>query len=54
MSKRCFRISACVVAAALAALIWANVSLDRRQTWDVCYEMANRRIEWTGAGYAGK
>ena len=39
-----------IMAVVLAALIFLNVREDSRKTWDVCYEMTNKRIEWTGAG----
>lgn len=53
MGKRTFRIWAAVLSAVIAALVWLNVGAERKETWDVCYEMVNARIEWTGAGYDG-
>ena len=53
MEKKTFRIRLAIMAAIIGALIFLNVKQDSRQDWDVCYEMANRNIEWTGAGYSG-
>ena len=36
------------------ALIWLNVTRENKtEYWTIQYEMANRNIEWTGAGYSG-
>ena len=53
MSKRTFRISVGILAVIIGALVFLNVQQDNRRDWDACYEMANARIEWTGAGYSG-
>ena len=53
MSKRAFRICASILAAVTIALIGMNIAADADKTWDVCFEMTNRRVEWTGAGYSG-
>ena len=53
MEKRTFRIWAGIMAAVIGALIWANVSVKPRTKPDAVIEMANNRIEWTGAGYNG-
>ena len=53
MSARSFRISAIILAAVIAALAWLNISVKPRTPWDTCHEMANSRIEWSGAGYNG-
>ena len=39
--------------AVIIALAWWAISDAETKTWDVCYPMANQRIEWTGAGYSG-
>ena len=53
MSKKTFRISAGILAVIIGALIFLNIKQDSRRDWDFCYEIANARIEWTGAGYNG-
>lgn len=53
MEKKTFRISLAVMAVIIGALIFLNVKQDSRQDWDVCYDMPNQYIEWTGAGYSG-
>lgn len=53
MSEKAFRISAVILAAVIAALVWLNVSVKPRTPWDAVYEIANSRIEWSGAGYDG-
>lgn len=53
MSKRTFRISICIMAVIIGALIGLNVAQENRKTWDLEYEMANKRIVWAGAGYNG-
>ena len=50
MSKRVFGISISIMAVVLAALIFLNVAEENKKTWDTCYEMTNKRIEWTWAG----
>lgn len=53
MGKNSFRIAACVLTVIIGALVWLNVQQDGRTAWDVCCEMTNQRVEWTGAGYSG-
>ena len=48
MSRKTFRIAVSILAAVIAALIWMNISLEHEKTWDVCYEMANRHVEYRG------
>ena len=49
-----FYILMSLLTAIIIALAIGNIMLDREKTWDVEYEMTNRRIEWTGAGYSGR
>ena len=54
MGKRTFRVCMSILAVVITGLIWLNIKQEtEKQTWDVCYEMTNKRIEWTGAGYSG-
>lgn len=53
MEKKTFRISLAIMAVIIGALIFLNVKQDGRHDWDVCYDMPNQHIEWTGAGYSG-
>lgn len=53
MSKKAFQIWAGILAVVISTLIWANASMHRGPEPDAIYEMANRNIEWTGAGYDG-
>ena len=53
MSGKTFRILISVLAVVIGVLAWANIELDNRKDWDVCYQMVNRNVEWTGAGYSG-
>ena len=46
-----FYIVVSLLAAIIIALAVGNIMLDRERTWDVEYDMVNRRIEWQ---YAGK
>ena len=46
-----FYILVSLLAAIIIALAAGNIMLDREKTWDVEYDMVNRRIEWQ---YAGK
>ena len=46
-----FYIVVSLLAAIIIALAVGNIMLDREKTWDVEYDMVNRRIEWQ---YAGK
>jgi hypothetical protein len=48
MSRKTFRILFSILAAVIIALIVMNISLDNEKTWDVCYEMANKHIEYRG------
>ena len=50
MSRKTFRILFSILAGIIMALIAMNISLDNEKTWDECYEMTNKRIEWTYAG----
>ena len=50
MSRKTFRILFSILAGIIMALIVMNISLDNEKTWDECYEMTNKRIEWTYAG----
>ena len=53
MSRKRFGIIISALAVVIGVLIWANVEQDSRKEWDVCYQMVNQRVEWTGAGYSG-
>ena len=53
MSKGKFWIVAAVLAAFTAAVVWIGLSEAERPAWDVCYEMTDRNVEWSGAGYSG-
>ena len=53
MSRKSFVITLSVLLVIIGTLIFLNVKQDNRQDWDVCYEMANKNIAWTGAGYSG-
>lgn len=45
--KKVFRIVMIIVWAVIAAiLIMEACGVGRAQTWDECYEMTNKRIEW--------
>ena len=39
-----------LLAVIIIALAVGNIMLDREKTWDVEYDMVNRRIEWQYAG----
>lgn len=55
MSRKTFCICMAVILAVFAGLMWwAFSDADTEETWDASYEMTNRRIEWTGAGYGGR
>lgn len=53
MERRGFRIAVCILAAVIVVLAGLNIRQAQIKTWDVCYEMTNQRVEWTGAGYSG-
>lgn len=53
MSAKTFRIAAAILATVIAALVWLNINVKPHTPWDAVYEMANSRIEWSGAGYDG-
>ena len=53
MSRKSFVIVFSVLMALIIALDWWAIRDAETKTWDVCYQMANQRIEWTGAGYSG-
>lgn len=53
MEKKTFRIWLIILAAVIGALIWLNVSAERGPEPEMVIPMANRNIEWTGAGYDG-
>lgn len=50
MKRKTFGILFGILTAVIIALTVMNISLDNEKTWDVCYEMSNKRIEWTYAG----
>ena len=49
-----FYILVSLLAAIIIALAIGNILLDREKTWDIEYEMTNRKIEWTYAGKVSK
>lgn len=54
MERRTFWITLSVLLAIMAAMIWLNAEkANKTEGWAVEYEMVNRNIEWTGAGYNG-
>ena len=53
MDKKNFRISLAIMTVIIGALVFLNVRQAQSHDWDVCYEMANRNIQWSGAGYNG-
>ena len=53
MEKKTFRISAAILAVVLGALIFLNCTVQRGPEPNRVIQMANARIEWTGAGYNG-
>ena len=53
MSRRKFGVLMGIMAVVIGVLIGLNISAATRVNWDVSYTMANRGIEWTGAGYNG-
>lgn len=53
MGKVSFRICLGIILAAIAVLIFFEIRMQREPAWAVCYEMTNKHIEWTGAGYNG-
>ena len=48
--KKRYRILYALLAVIIAALLAMNICTAEGPAWDVCYEMANRNVEWTYAG----
>ena len=53
ISRKRFLILAGIVIAVVIMLLWISFSKAAGTKYDVCYEMTNQGIEWTGAGYNG-
>lgn len=53
MEKRTFCVLLSIISTVIALLIWLNISVKQETPYDAVYEMANKRIEWSGAGYSG-
>ena len=53
MGKKSFRIMLGIMTVIIGTLVYMNIQQDNRKDWDVCYEVANRNITLTGAGYSG-
>lgn len=53
MEKRAFCVLLSIISTVIALLIWLNISVKQETPYDAVYEMANQRIEWSGAGYSG-
>ena len=53
MSEKTFRISMGILAVILGMLVFFSIRETEDKNWDVCFEMVNRNVEWTGAGYNG-
>lgn len=53
MSKRAFRITMCIMALVLSALIGMNKALDNETTWDISYEMTNTHVSWQQTFHPG-
>lgn len=53
MEKRTFCICLSIIATLILAMVITAVRFPPHTEWDVCYEMTNQRIEWTGAGHSG-
>ena len=53
MEKKTFRIALGILAVIAVALVWLNCTVKRGPEPDRVIQMANARIEWTGAGYNG-
>lgn len=53
MKRKTFGITISVLAAVVIALAGLNIGLDRRVTWDSCYEMANAKISWEQTFHSG-
>ena len=53
MSEKTFRISMGILAVILGMLVFFSIRVPEDKNWDVCFEMVNRNVEWTGAGYNG-
>lgn len=48
--KKRYRIIYALLAVIIAALLAMNICTAEEPAWDTCYEMTNRKIEWTYAG----
>lgn len=53
MSEKTFKISIGILAVILGMLVFFSIRVPENKSWDVCFEMVNRNVEWTGAGYNG-
>ena len=53
MRRKTFGITAGILAAVIIALAGANIALDNRKDWDVCYGMANAKISWKQTYHGG-
>ena len=53
MEKRTFCVLLSIISTVIALLIWLNISVRPATPYDAVYEMANQKIEWSGAGYSG-
>lgn len=53
MSRKAFVVALSVIMTVILGMIITAVRFRPEPAWDVCYEMVNSRIEWTGAGYNG-
>ena len=53
MKRKQFFIIMSILLAIIAALAVADICAADGNTWDVCYEMTDRYVEWSGAGYSG-
>ena len=53
MEKKTFRIALGIMTLIIGALVWMNCTVKREPEPDRVYQMADARIEWTGAGYNG-
>ena len=49
-AKRFCKGTLLALAMIVAGLVLLNVCWAEEPAWDVCYEMANRNVEWTYAG----
>ena len=53
MSRKTFIILFVILWVAIGALIGMTIARENEYTWTTCYEMVNKHIEWSGAGYNG-